>query len=140
MNQFDKIEVKSLKEINVADGDVLHGLKKTDEGFKDFGEVYFSKINYEAIKAWKFHERMNLNLIVPIGNVKFVFFNEYDKSYKEIAIGEKNYKRIYVPPKIWFGFKGLDENVNLVMNIASIEHDPEEVKKKDIDEFEYNWQ
>jgi len=139
MNQLDKISVYPLKEINVVNGNVMHALKQNDQGYKNFGEVYFSKINYEAVKAWKFHERMNLNLIVPIGNVKFVFFNEYDKSYKEIAIGEKNYKRIYVPPKIWFGFKGLDENVNLVMNIASIEHDPEEVKKKDIDEFEYNW-
>jgi dTDP-4-dehydrorhamnose 3,5-epimerase len=139
MNQFDKIEVQSLKEINLADGDVLHGLKKTDEGFKGFGEVYFSKIKFNAVKAWKFHNKMTLNLIVPIGSVKFVFFNEYDRNFKEIIIGENNYKRIFVPPKIWFGFMGLNENVNLVMNIADIEHNPNEVRKKDIDNFEYTW-
>tara|TARA_B100000945_G_C20343750_1_gene578718 strand:+ start:776 stop:1195 length:420 start_codon:yes stop_codon:yes gene_type:complete len=139
MNQLDKILVHSLKEINIADGNVLHALKKTDRGYQDFGEVYFSKISFKAIKAWKLHEKMSLNLVVPIGNVKFVFFNEADKSFREITIGENNYKRIYVPPKIWFGFMGLDENVNLVMNIADIVHDPEEVKKKDFDEFEYNW-
>ena len=71
--------------------------------------------------------------------MKFVFFNECDKSFREITIGENNYKRIYVPPQIWFGFMGLDENVNLVMNIADIVHDPEEVTKKDLDEFKYDW-
>ena len=34
---------------------------------------------------------------------------------------------------------GLDENVNLVMNIADIVHDSEEVTKKDLDEFRYDW-
>ena len=139
MNQLDKILIHSLKEIDVAEGNVLHALKKTDQGYENFGEVYFSKISFNAIKAWKFHEKMSLNLVVPIGNVKFVFFNECDKSFKEITIGENNYKRIYVPPQIWFGFMGLDENVNLVMNIADIVHDPEEVTKKDLDEFKYDW-
>ena len=42
MNQLDKILVHSLKEIDVADGNVLHALKKTDQGYENFGEVYFS--------------------------------------------------------------------------------------------------
>tara|TARA_Y100000996_G_C22515037_1_gene640064 strand:+ start:884 stop:1306 length:423 start_codon:yes stop_codon:yes gene_type:complete len=139
MNQFDKILVEPLKQIDLSDGNVLHALKKTDESFMGFGEVYFSKIKFKAVKAWKFHEKMSLNLIVPIGNVRFVFFNESNKNFIEITIGENNYKRIFVPPKVWFGFMGLGENVNLVMNIANIEHDPEEVIKKDKDKFEYTW-
>tara|TARA_B100001093_G_C26533147_1_gene886870 strand:- start:356 stop:778 length:423 start_codon:yes stop_codon:yes gene_type:complete len=139
MNQFDRILVESLKQINLSGGDVLHALKKTDKSYQGFGEVYFSKIKFKAVKAWKFHEKMSLNLIVPIGNVRFVFFNEHDKNFREITIGESNYKRIFVPPKIWFGFMGLGENVNLVVNTANIEHDPEEVRKKHVDEFEYTW-
>ena len=41
-----KIIVTPLNRINVAGGDVLHALKKTDEGFVDFGEAYFSFIEY----------------------------------------------------------------------------------------------
>ena len=58
-------------------------LKQNDQGYKNFGEVYFSKINYEAVKAWKFHERMNLNLIVPIGNVSLYFLMSMIKVIKK---------------------------------------------------------
>tara|TARA_X000001036_G_scaffold439778_1_gene492259 strand:- start:928 stop:1350 length:423 start_codon:yes stop_codon:yes gene_type:complete len=139
MRQLDKILVHPLKEINLADGDVLHALKQSDQGYKNFGEVYFSKIKFNAVKAWKFHKKMSLNLVVPIGNVKFVFFDEHESKFREIIIGQTNYKRIFVPPKIWFGFKGLDENVNLIMNVADIEHDPDEVRKEDVNKFEYTW-
>tara|TARA_Y100000741_G_scaffold277327_1_gene217167 strand:- start:59 stop:481 length:423 start_codon:yes stop_codon:yes gene_type:complete len=139
MRQLDKILVHPLKEINLAGGDVLHALKQSDQGYKNFGEVYFSKIKFNAVKAWKFHKKMSLNLVVPIGNVKFVFFDEHESKFREIIIGQTNYKRIFVPPKIWFGFKGLDENVNLIMNVADIEHDPDEVRKEDVNKFEYTW-
>ena len=44
-----------------------------------FGEIYFSNINSLCIKAWKKHKIMTLNLIVPIGKVRFVF---HDKNFQ----------------------------------------------------------
>ena len=35
-----------------------------------------SKIKFGKIKAWKFHTKMILNLIVPVGKVKFVFYSQ----------------------------------------------------------------
>ena len=61
MNEFNKILVEPLKQIDLSDGNVLHALKKTDKSFMGFGEVYFSKIKFKAVKAWKFHEKMSLN-------------------------------------------------------------------------------
>ena len=43
----------------------MHGIKKNDTGYVGFGEVYFSYINPKAVKAWKKHNRMTLNLVVP---------------------------------------------------------------------------
>src|SRR3990167_5184647 len=94
-------------------GDVLHGMKKTDPGFIEFGEAYFSTIHYQEIKAWKKHLRMTLNLIVPQGEVRFVLHDdrEYSSSFgKTIAISlsrEHNYQRLTVPPDIWMAFQGL---------------------------------
>ena len=97
-----------LKTIKLDDGDVLHASKKTDIGFEEFGEFYFSKIKYKKIKAWKMHTKITLNLVVPFGNVEFAIRND-EGDFQTITIGENNYKRLTIPPGIWHGFKGLNK-------------------------------
>ena len=134
----NQIIVTPLKRIKVLGGDVLHALKSNDEGFLGFGEAYFSLIDYLEIKAWKRHLNMTLNLVVPIGSVKFVFIDDQG-SFREEVAGEENYKRITVPPKIWFGFCGLAEPRSLLMNISDIIHDQEEVERMNLDSINYKW-
>ena len=136
---LDRILVEPLKRINVSGGDVLHGVKRSDIGFQGFGEAYFSMIEFGAIKAWKMHKSMTLNLVAPIGLIKFIFMSDDGKSYREEVIGDDNYARIAVPPGIWFGFKGLASSGSLLLNIANIEHDPAEVVRKDLNAFTFDW-
>ena len=49
----DQILVTPLEQIPLKGGDVLHAMKRTDPGFVDFGEAYFSLIDIDAVKAWK---------------------------------------------------------------------------------------
>ena len=136
------ILITPLKKIYVPNGDVFHAMKSSDIGFKEFGEAYFSFISKGAIKAWKRHKLMSMNLIVPVGSVKFVFCQK-SESYGEIfrieKIGIHSYHRITVPPGIWFGFQGLGGNQNLVLNIASIENDPNDVERLKQNEINYDW-
>tara|TARA_B100001094_G_scaffold332348_1_gene404019 strand:- start:1242 stop:1658 length:417 start_codon:yes stop_codon:yes gene_type:complete len=135
---LEKIKLTKLKKINNKDGNLFHGLKKTENSYFGFGEVYFSWINKGSIKGWKFHKEMISNLIVPMGEVKFVFYDNYG-NYKDFTIGNNDYNRITVPPNIWFGFMGIGKPSNLVVNIASIEHDDSEVISKDLSEIKYDW-
>ena len=82
---------------------------------------------------------MTLNLIVPIGTVKFVFYSHVSNSFRVEEIGECNYRKLYVPPRIWFGFKGISKGTSLVANLADIEHDPKEALRKNLDEISYDW-
>ena len=136
--KIDKVIVSDLKKISLCDGDVLHGLKKSDTTFNQFGEVYFSVINFNKIKAWKRHNKYTLNLIVPYGNVNFVFINE-EGEFIKYSIGENNYKRLTIPPKTWFGFKGINSPKSIITSIIDFVHDPNEVEKKDINKFDYSW-
>ena len=133
------IQLIKLSRIHNKNGDIMHFIKSSDNGFIEFGEVYFSWINYKGIKAWKKHNQMTLNLVVPLGNVKFVFHIPERNEFRVEAIGLSNYKRIVVPPGIWFGFEGLDKTKNLVSNFANIVHDPNEYSNVDKDFFSYNW-
>ena len=125
--------------LNNVNGSVMHALKKSDSGFRNFGEIYFSNIKYRNIKAWKRHTKMTMNLVVPVGRVKFVFYSEEKNIFEEYILGEDNYNRLTVNPLLWFGFQGMDEGKNLVMNIANIEHDPDEVERKNLMDLKYLW-
>tara|TARA_B100001287_G_C22651138_1_gene515264 strand:+ start:693 stop:1118 length:426 start_codon:yes stop_codon:yes gene_type:complete len=124
------IKIKSLKQINVEGGDVLHALKASEEEFYGFEEAYFSTIKINKIKAWKRHLRMTMNLIVPVGEVQFNFYSQEKKLLSNTIIGERNYSRITVPPMTWFGFKGLASSTSYILNISNKFHDPEEVERK----------
>jgi len=137
---LDEILVTPLKRISTDGGDVMHALKCNDNGFKGFGEVYFSWIENGAVKAWKCHQRMTLNLVVPVGKVRFVFYlMEQNENFRIENIGEKNYIRLTVPPGIWFGFQGRSPEKSLLMNVADMGHDPSEVLNKPTSEFNYDW-
>jgi len=137
---FKDILTTPLKRISVEGGDVMHALKKSDNGFNGFGEVYFSWVEQGAIKAWKCHQNMTLNLVVPLGEVRFVFhINDQKNSFLTENIGEKRYVRLTIPPGIWFGFQGRGSGNSLLMNTVNMAHDPDEVLRKSVSEFNYNW-
>ena len=136
---IEDILVTPLKCINVDGGDVLHALKQSDIGYSGFGEAYFSCINFNAVKAWKRHTKMTMNIIVPIGQVKFVFYSEIEKVFRVEEIGREYYQRLSIPPGIWFGFQGLREPFSLVLNIASIQHDPAEVDRLSPSQINFDW-
>lgn len=135
---MDGVIVNKLRKINHPKGDILKVIKKSDKSFSSFGEVYFSKINQASIKGWKKHKRMHLNLVVPIGEVKFVIYNEKSKKFFSINISEKNNKRLTVKAGLWVAFRGVGK-YNVLLNIASIEHDPKEILNLNIDEISYQW-
>ena len=137
---LDDILVTPLKRIPTVGGDVMHGLKKSDNGFNGFGEVYFSWVEQGVIKAWKCHQRTTMNLVVPKGEVSFVFHLTNQKNtFRTENIGEERYVRLTVPPLIWFGFRGRGSGQSLLMNLADMAHDPDEILRETTSEFIYNW-
>ena len=138
-NLLNKIKVVSLKIIKSPKGNVMRVLKKNDLKKWNFREAYFSKIKFGKVKAWKFHLKMMLNLIVPYGKVKFVFYSQKTKRFRTIEIGEKKYSRLTVPPKIWFGFKGIGKQESIILNLANTQHDPKEVLRCNKNKIQFNW-
>ena len=138
---IEQIHVTLLKCIATPGGDVMHAMKAEDAGFCGFGEAYFSWVENGAIKAWKQHQRMTLNLVVPIGKVRFVFFEEDSSAnFRQEIIGDSRYARLTVPPGIWFGFQGMASPRSLVLNLADIAHDPAECARKDLADINFNWE
>lgn len=143
---LDGVLITPVRIIPNESGDILHGLKATDESFISFGEAYFSIIHAGKKKGWKKHTRMTLNIVVPVGEIGFVLYDGRANSpteglYYEIVLSRKNYMRLTVPPGIWMAFYGKGEDENMLLNMASIPHDPTEAESLPLEnEFiKYSW-
>lgn len=143
---IDGVVVTPLRQIPDERGVIMHMMKNSDDVFQSFGEIYFSGVNPGAIKAWHIHREMTLNYAVPVGQIKFVLYDDRPNSntrgqVDELFIGIANYCLVTVPPMVWNGFKGLGSSMSLVANCASHPHDPSEISRKDpfSADIPYDW-
>lgn len=126
MNSLPPITITPLRRIEHPKGDVFHGMKVSDAGYAGFGEAYFTTVVAGETKGWKQHSEMTMNLIVPLGMVRFHIHNADTGQTLSYDIGAANYQRLTVPPRYWVAFQGLTTDTNLVLNVASLEHNPAE--------------
>jgi dTDP-4-dehydrorhamnose 3,5-epimerase len=135
---LDGVILTPLKQIYNPKGDIFHAMKKTDVGFCEFGEAYFSTIKCGDIKGWKKHSEMTLNIIVIAGEIEFVVYDENSKDFYSVKLSQDNYQRLTVAAGLWMAFRGASEE-NMLLNIASIEHNPSEAINIDLSEINYEW-
>lgn len=130
-------------------GAVMHMLRADAAHFRSFGEIYFSVVNPGAVKAWKRHHEMTLNLAVVAGRLRLVLFDDRDDSatsgrIQEIIMGPDDpgdYKLVTVPPLVWSGFSCAGDSPATMANCASILHRPDEADglPADTDRIPYRW-
>ena len=137
-----------LREIADHRGSVLHLMRRDDELFKGFGEVYFSEVFPGKYKAWKKHIRQTQNVAVPRGRILLVLFDGRDGSATrgnllELELGRPDrYLRVTIPPGIWYGFASIGDAPALLVNCVDFPHDPSESIAVDaIDQnINYSWE
>jgi len=138
------VVLTQLKTIFHPKGNVFHAMKKSDAGFNGFGEAYFSTANCGDVKGWKKHIRMTMNLVVPVGEIRFVIYDDRNESstkgsFFDVCLSQQNYQRLTVPPGVWMGFKGIGNGLNLVLNLADMVHDQEECENITLESIPYEW-
>ena len=144
--QIKDIKITPLKIIADERGSVMHMMRNDSKVFQTFGEIYFSTIFKDKIKAWHLHKEATLNYACVLGNVKLVLFDERKNSdtygvYQELFLSIENYSLITIPPNIWNGFKGLGKNYSIIANCLNLPHNEREMVRSDINDkkFNYNW-
>ena len=143
---IDGVIITKLKQIKEDRGRVMHMLRKDDKVFKNFGEIYFSTIYHNKIKAWHLHKESTLNYACVKGKVKLVLFDDRNNSLskgklQEIILSAQDYTLITIPNNIWNGFKGLDKEESMIANCLDMPHNENEMVR--IDPFHksinYKW-
>ena len=140
---IDGVNLTTLEIITNKQGSIFQGLKKSDSDFERFGEAYFSTVEKNFIKGWNKHKKMTINLLVCFGKVKFVVYDDRDYSkskgsFFSCVLSPASYMRLKISKGLWFAFKGISD-YNIILNIASLEHNPKELEKLPIQRIKYNW-
>lgn len=131
-----------LRRIATPGGDVLHGVKMEEAGFAGFGEAYFSIVESGYVKGWKRHRLMTLNFVVPVGAVQVNVHDDAGEARGSWILGTETpatYGRLTVPPGLWVAFGGASAGQNIMMNLASIPHDPAESDRIPLEAFPWRW-
>lgn len=129
---IDGVILTKLRQINDERGAVLHMLRSDATEFTKFGECYFSEVNPGAVKAWKRHYKQTQNIVVPIGKIRLVIYDNRSKSnsYGKVLVIDlgrpEQYLRVKIPPGLWYGFQCIGKAQALLCNCADMVHDPKE--------------
>lgn len=131
-----------LRRIETSGGEVMKALHADEPGFLGLGEAYFSRVDPNCVRGWKRHNEMTVNVVVPVGHVRFVIATAQDAEtaeFEEYDLGPSHsYGRLTIEPGTWFGFKGGAEG-GLVLNLSDIVHRPDEADGRELGEFTYSW-
>ena len=143
---IQNVEIKKLSVIPDERGAIYHMLRNDDPLFEKFGEIYFSKANPGAIKAWHLHREMTLMYSAVVGMAKLVLYDDRPDSptkgnLMEIHIGEDNRLLVKVPPQVWNGFKCVSASPVIIANCATLPHDKNEIIRLDplSSSIPYSW-
>ena len=120
-------------------GDILHAMKASSAGFAGFGEAYFTTVLPGAVKGWKRHREMTLNLVVAAGRVRFVVVADGAAPQAFVLGPDGAHGRLTVPPGYWMAFQGLAAGPSLVLNLADVAHRSEETENRDLDAIAFAW-
>ena len=138
------VKITPLKILSDSRGSVMHMMRNDSKIFESFGEIYFSTIFKNSIKAWHLHKESTLNYVCIKGAVKLVLFDERPESptkgkYQEINLSPKNYFLVTIPPNIWNGFKGLHDPESIIANCLSLPHNEKEMVRKNHSDQKFNF-
>ena len=161
---IEGVVITPLKVIRDERGAVMHMMKKTDEVFKQFGEIYFSLVDTNAVKAWHRHREMTLNYACIYGRIKLALYDMRPESPTLKMVNTLHlegfpefgeYNLVSIPPGVWNGFRAevimspipgtSSANAQvipaIVANCSTHPHDPEEIERRSPEDFplRYDW-
>lgn len=127
------VKTKKLKVIPDERGRLVEILRKDDDLFIKFGQVYMTTVYPGVVKGWHYHKKQYDNFFVVQGMIKLVLYDAREKSktkgeINEFFLGKHNAMLVQIPPYIHHGFKGISEEEAIIINTCT---EPYNNKKPD---------
>lgn len=121
---IEGVRTKDLKVIPDERGLLMEMLRRDDEIFQQFGQVYLSVVYPGVVKGWHYHKVQTDNFVIVKGMAKVVLHDHRGDSptkgeTNEFFLGEKNPKLVVVPPFVLHGMKGIGTEPAYLVNVPT---------------------
>jgi dTDP-4-dehydrorhamnose 3,5-epimerase len=145
---IEGVKVKKLRVIPDERGYLMEMLRSDWDEYEKFGQVYVTAAYPGVVKAWHYHKSQTDHFVCVHGMAKVVLYDRRDDSptyrqVNEFFIGERNPCLIKIPPLVVHGFKGIGQDVTLVVNVPTEPYnydEPDEYRLPfDTAEIPYDW-
>src|SRR3989338_9285001 len=145
---IDGVKVKKLKVIPDDRGRLMEILRKDDDIFEKFGQVYMTTAKPSVVKAWHYHKKQDDNFACVHGKIKLVLYDARKKSptYKKInkfILGMEEPIIVRIPKLVYHGFKCVSDCEAIVINTPTKAYDHKRPDEYRIDPYDnditYDW-
>jgi len=125
------VAIKKLRVIPDERGRLMEILRRDDEVFQGFGQVYMTTAYPGVVKGWHYHKKQSDNMAVVKGTMKIVLYDGRKDSptyreVKELFAGEHNPILVHIPPYVYHGFKCVSPEEAIVVNVPTETYSYEE--------------
>lgn len=145
---IDGVKIKKLKIIPDERGRLMEILRRDDEIFEKFGQVYMTTANPGVVKAWHYHKKQDDNFTCVHGKMRLALYDARKKSptygeVNEFTISLDEPILVHIPKLIYHGFKCISDCEALVINTVTIPYNykkPDELRIDPYDnDISYDW-
>ena len=121
---IDGVKVKKLKVIPDERGRLMEILRRDDEAFKKFGQVYMTTAKPNVVKAWHYHKKQDDNFTCVHGRIRLALYDARQtspthKETNEFTLSLDDPILITIPRLVYHGFKGISDCEAIVINVPT---------------------
>lgn len=142
------VTTRRLKVIPDERGYLMEMFRSDWEEFERFGQTYITAVYPGVVKGWHYHKIQTDHFICVHGMAKVVLYDGRPGSsthgeVNEFFMGHLNPILLKIPPGVMHGFKGISEDMTLIVNVPTELYaydEPDEYRlPADTDEIPYDW-
>jgi dTDP-4-dehydrorhamnose 3,5-epimerase len=142
------VKTKKLKVIPDERGRLTEILRRDDEIFQEFGQVYVTTTFPGVVKAWHKHEKQTDHIACVAGLIKLALYDGRPDSptYREIGqfyLGVHNPLLIQIPAGVYHGWMCVSPEEAIVVNVPTRVYDYAHPDEQRLDphtaEIPYDW-
>jgi dTDP-4-dehydrorhamnose 3,5-epimerase len=145
---IDGVKVKKLRVIPDERGRLMEILRRDEELFLNFGQVYMTTTYPGVVKAWHKHEKQADNFVCVAGMIRMALYDGRPgsptfKEINEFYLGVHNPSLVQVPPGVYHGWMGVSVEEAVIINIPTEPYDREHPDEQRLDphknDIPYDW-
>jgi dTDP-4-dehydrorhamnose 3,5-epimerase len=143
------VRTKVLRPLTDERGWLMEILRRDEELFLGFGQVYVTTARPGVVKAWHAHRRQTDHFVCLGGSALVALYDDREGSptrgvVNDFVLGEGERRLVQIPPLVWHGFTPAGSGEAMILNLPTEPYAyeaPDELRRDPFDPaIPYRWQ